>query len=382
MFCILDSTRCLNVESIKREEQKCNLTTLTSSTSPNELVFLERRKHLEHICFSRNKTSERTAQTIGTHDGKLTICLVQKSGCTSWSQLIIFINKDKEGVNSPLDISKFTVHHKTHWYKHMLHRNNNSHMRVIENSTRVLTVRNPYSRIWSAYVDKFVLPNYWGYMGKRLMKTIRKNASEKSLKYGHDVTFSEFVEYILPLKDPHWAPASTLCDPCLFHPFYVAKQETFSSDMKYILRQLVYNIFSGKTDLATFEILDQIEYVFHVSENFKHSLEGMQLIFSRLWRAFQYYGFIPDGLEFPQEKFTVCNKTAVTQLFIEEHNKWNVSKNVSKKQKHSLMTQAYRSIPLSILKTFQQKYKNDFELFQYESEPADIFTDLLNSTVL
>ena len=102
--------------------------------------------------------------------------------------------------------------------------------RVVANSTRFMFARDPYTRVWSAYVDKLLLPNMWLSTGREIVAR-RANASARSLDCGHDVTFREFVEYIVHQSETtgsgrlngHWRPIQYVCDPCQFKPHFVGQ---------------------------------------------------------------------------------------------------------------------------------------------------------------
>ena len=70
---------------------------------------------------------------------------------------------------------------------------------AIHQSDKFMFVREPYSRVLSGYVDKLFSPNtqYWKATGSYIVSKIRKNADPLSLRCGHDVTFAEFVRYII-----------------------------------------------------------------------------------------------------------------------------------------------------------------------------------------
>ena len=102
---------------------------------------------------------------------------------------------------------------------------------------RFMFVREPYSRLWSAYVDKFLLPDYWNVDGVRITRR-RPGVSREAAKCGHDVTFAEFVDYVTSVPasklNDHYGPYHLLCSPCLFLPHVIGKMETFDQDAKYV----------------------------------------------------------------------------------------------------------------------------------------------------
>ena len=106
---------------------------------------------------------------------------------------------------------------------------------------KFLIVREPLDRLLSAYRNKFENKQntyFHEKFGKLIVKRFRKNASNSS---GNDVTFAEFVEYILSPKtkkplNEHWRPIHELCSPCQIKFDMIGKFETLQHDSNYILK--------------------------------------------------------------------------------------------------------------------------------------------------
>ena len=76
--------------------------------------------------------------------------------------------------------------------------------------------------------------------GRYIIRRYRPKPSEKSLKTGCDVTFPEFIHWILdPAVDedfkfnPHWARYEDLCQPCVVKYDYIVNFDTFDADTKF-----------------------------------------------------------------------------------------------------------------------------------------------------
>ncbi|CAG2250518.1 CHST11 [Mytilus edulis] len=101
-----------------------------------------------------------------------------------------------------------------------------------DNYTRIMIVRDPFERLLSGYIDKFFLPSpiFWKKRGRYIIKHFRPNSSVKEQSCGHNVTFLEFIQYVVHvstreknMEEPHFTPMHTHCKPCLIHYDYVWK---------------------------------------------------------------------------------------------------------------------------------------------------------------
>ncbi|XP_038069143.1 carbohydrate sulfotransferase 11-like [Patiria miniata] len=115
--------------------------------------------------------------------------------------------------------------------------------RRLDNYTNFIFVRHPFARVLSAYRSKFLQPNlaFQKSTGVRIIKMYRQNATKESLATGKDVSFPEFIRYIVNAKtinfDGHWQPIYKMVLPCAVRFDYIGKLETGEEDAKYILKE-------------------------------------------------------------------------------------------------------------------------------------------------
>jgi len=249
--------------------------------------------------------------------------------------------------------------------------------------------RDPYTRMWSAYLDKFVLPDFWA-QGKRFIRELRPIATAESLKCGHDVTFQEFIRYSFShmnstepgeILNEHFKPIYYNCNPCKHKFDLIGKAESFTNDTELVFASsgLFGTIPSDhETDQVMSEIQDLVQYNLNIRD--KHYIFEIpkdcltaDLIARRLWSVFQYNGYIGKDIPF-QEIPTESSSNDIVMLLVK--NVRNVRKTADqatldtwKKQRVNSMRNAYLTLPSSLLELFQKMYAVDFHLFQYEAHP-------------
>ncbi|XP_064613104.1 carbohydrate sulfotransferase 8-like [Liolophura sinensis] len=246
---------------------------------------------------------------------KLSYCNVPKIGSSFWYSAFAVL-QDKESVTrSPYDL----------WNKY----GENIHQKVkvtnfkkipikfrddwLQDSLLFLFVRNPYARLFSAYVSKFVIPNrfYWPGSGRVAIRYIRPNPSKFAMKCGHDVTFQEFLKFFLATESPdkklssdhHWTPIYKLCNPCSYGYKFIGKTETFLNDTVEIIKRAKLGDKmdfqrSGESAVKA-DIVKTVEHFLNHSIRL-HGCVDVGRNLWRLWYAFKAKGYIKPDSEIPQ----------------------------------------------------------------------------------
>ncbi|KAK6180229.1 hypothetical protein SNE40_012421 [Patella caerulea] len=336
----------------------------------------EQKKRLQHIrdvCALGMKGKVTNMIFMDRKIG-LTYCPVQKSGCTFWKRIFRYFNKERLGlnINSPSELSRHSVHFES-WPDNVRVRFDPV---TISNTTRMMFVRDPYARLWSAYLDKFYLPDFW-YVGKEIARR-RPRPKKHSLRCGHDITFREFIHYALSSDpksaDGHWLPIVQLCDPCQFLPNFVGKVEHFNRDAKEILRNIgqgdILNNFSGSGHVKD-EISLLVDDYFLVFRNTKKCLKSSEFK-QRIWTLFQYNGYIPNHVGLPE----IRDKEHMKEVIMSIRNISTLNQATLKKQRYGARTAAFRSLPVKYLERIQKIFAGDFLLFDYDPKPKDIYKNL------
>ena len=259
----------------------------------------------------------------------------------------------------------------------------------IKKSVKFVFVREPYGRVFSAYNNKILAPNpvFWN-MGKKIVAATRENPSNESLKYGHDVTFSEYIKYLLiqfesgKYLDPHFAPMNTIYDPCRYTFDYVGKMETFASDAEFIIEKLKEKNSNIQVNLADFDKETSIDrangltgLLFAKLRETKGIKYPSYNFYLRAWRDLQISGHLSKDIDMPiskGEEILKLSREEFMKLIIDALSK-PMNKTLVKMQRGEALLQAYRSVPKEDLERLSKFVKKDCILFGYDERPREIF---------
>lgn len=105
-------------------------------------------------------------------------------------------------------------------------------------------VREPFERLLSAYIDKFVYPRIEDQPilfahGPKILKNFRPNATRRALQTLNDITFGEFIEYLVtkggnsstPVMEWHWDNYVNICGMCAVSYDFIGHYETYDQDL-------------------------------------------------------------------------------------------------------------------------------------------------------
>ncbi|XP_061186235.1 carbohydrate sulfotransferase 9-like [Saccostrea echinata] len=251
---------------------------------------------------------------------------------------------------------------------------------------KIMFVREPYGRALSGYVDKLFAPNpfYWKITGRHIVRTVRGiNANDSSLSCGHDVTFPEFMKYLiisqrtLRDRDRHFYPMSEHCFPCNIKYDFIGKMETFREDVAHLLDSFNSELsvaipidFEKESDLNIAQ--DYVDQLFYFKKE-TEICEPFHKSLLRFWRDFQIRGIIPIEVKMPFTSEGAVNITKsevvdkVTDIIKSIQNRTKL-----KEQRLEAKVEAFSQIPKDIMKEYLELYRADFELFGYPKNSSFI----------
>ncbi|XP_052787862.1 carbohydrate sulfotransferase 10-like [Mya arenaria] len=307
-------------------------------------------------------------------------CKVPKCGCSFWTRTLIVLDNGITAANKILKKSRQFLHSQSHSFESSL-------LSVLESkSPTILSARNPYSRLYSAYIDKFYLFLMW----KLILDIPKIDITNKTdMICPQAVSFEDFLQWILrdasqgKTLNRHWAPILSLCKPCDVVPISIVHQETFAKDLKFTLQQMKVNndkyefiMSSLQGNRVETELPGVIETVYSkVKKLVKNNCLNWTDLARRTWSAFQIQGFITNEVNFPSERFKNLTDpyfvVKVSEIILSEIHKHPMSKEDTHNQRNMALQAAYSDVSEETVVGIQQLYKEDFLLFGYSFVPPN-----------
>ncbi|KAL4224024.1 hypothetical protein ACF0H5_017481 [Mactra antiquata] len=326
-------------------------------------------------------------QAFVTLSGNVQLCTIWKVGSHTLRRLFM-LNSEKqyENLTNPYDIPWY--HESPSITKQKL---NNS-----EESKRYIFVRDPYVRLYAVYVDKVLAPNtiFWRRFGIPAILLSRKNPSNKSLKCGHDTTFSEYVKYVIAaltrqkreikgewkLKlDLHFIPYTHLCLPCLVKYDFIGKMEHFHSDVTELLNDLDLNatkslLSHNGSELAAIDAIEDTVYQ-PFDPAYTKTLDkclGRYRSLNRSWLKLKLRGLI--GVQQlpvkPEDAHKVTYDQFLQMALNARHNSTKTERSILK---NSSLKKHFNTLSTRDLQRLSEIYSKDLHYFEYDKIPQDLF---------
>ena len=247
----------------------------------------------------------------------------------------------------------------------------------------VVFVRDPYTRLFSGWLDKFYAtnPSWWGF-GKKIIATERKDASNHSLECGHDVQFNEFVNFFAKdVKenrcgvDGHFSPSYRHCLPCGLPYNFIGKYETLKDDTMFFLemtnltRLVKFSDFETSSDEDA--IKDSSTWAFKQRKEVEKCMPfvtGLQ----RVWKRLQNRGILNMKAVFPQKELSSVNLTEpeFRNVLMKAYHSFKIEDN--KLNREIALKEAYSTLSNETLYELHDAFALDFKLFDYDKFPSFI----------
>lgn len=352
-------------------------------------------RHVQEQCnqngFYYVLDSVRLNQKYSTKSGAVQLCPVWKVGTTFLKRLFMIENLDQyKNLSNPYLISFSETYSAERGF-----------VSNTDNTKKFLFVRNPYQRLLSCYVDKLLAPNpvYWRLLGVPAVQTVRKPQTPSSEICGHDLTFSEFIKYVIIAmgtnkrgflgkshkklginRDLHFEQLTVLCKPCHLKYDFVGKMESFKEDSLALLRQMNLSHvakFIQNNDgryAAEDAINDTVNQPFY-SEFRKDFLKCITVkeALERAWLKLQTRGLIGNqSFEISEQESSVITYEQFQQLAMKARR--NSTKEERNLIKQNFFHKMYDTVSKEDLEKISRVYQDDFNLFEYDIRPRNLFS--------
>ena len=379
-------------ESTRHSNHNVNKATPQSTyhaTEATQQLQTQRLQHLQRVCADKVLFKnaiymcEKKCKIKYLHSSKynFTYCSVPKAGCSFWTQAFAILRYGANASDAVFGLKRRDLHHQLGVIDYVPFESDTR-----RNSRSILVSRHPYSRLFSAFIDKMFLPLMYNKAVSIVQE--QRNLSTANILCANDITFEEFLAYIVDSANAgrslnrHWAPIVSLCNPCDTNVLALVKQETFSTDVEYVLRKVgiaddEYNVIydalhDHRIDATIPGIVATATTLTTINKSVQQCVDRIEVA-RRIWVSFQVQGYIKDDISFPTKTINTNEKAKnpdfLSKVIIETIEKHPMSPDETKLQRRRALVKAFDGLSKNILYKVKKLYKKDFILFDYSTEP-------------
>lgn len=209
-----------------------------------EKVYRERRERVNEVCRQLGLAGINTAvkhsalkRLFWLMSHRFIMCFNAKVGTSTWASLMLERARPDHKVPQMVHVPAYK------FLKPPYKRDSPEALQMMKEFGKIMTVRHPFTRIVSAYVDKMTGTEYEK-LRRRIVEKYR--TATNSSRSPNIPTFQEFARYlvdVIPLNphpkevkfmDRHWKPFYLNCAPCNIDYDLILKLETINEDTMYV----------------------------------------------------------------------------------------------------------------------------------------------------
>ena len=398
---ISSSTFVISVDNGYQQGQHIGENTDIKNLRVVDLVRQEqarRMRHLQDMC----KNVEPLRRGIIKHKPvfyfspkyNFSFCKVTKIGSTFWTQLFAVLLKGPSFAEKIFGMNRDIIHYKLRSLSVVPYTSD-----VRRNSRSILVSRDPYTRLFSAFIDLLFLPLF--YVPAQKMVQRQRHFPDNVTVCPSDITFQEFLDYIIYcvneriILNGHWTPLTSVCDVCNIDAIAIVKQETFAQDVEYTLKEIgisnddfniIHDVLNGRSKDAIMLglIKNMVTYNVELNSGREFCLSDLDVV-KRFWKAIQIQGHLRDGVIFPSDVINnqnAMNVTLLEDVIINTIRRNPMTSDERLRQRRHALERAYQDIDVNTIKGIKDIYKQDFELFNYSLESPHAPSVIGRGTVL
>ena len=358
-------------------------------TEATQQLQYKRLQHLQGACankvYFKNVMYKKKSRFLYQYSSRYNIrfCNVPKAGCSFLTQVFGILRYGSNASDEVFSMKRMDVHKsvKLKGAHHLdFSRTSRRHPRTI------LVSRDPYSRLFSAFIDKIFVPLMYRDAIRKVQTQRKVNAT--NVVCANDINFEEFLTYVVDNVrsgrdlDPHWTPIFSLCKPCDTSAFSLVKQETFTKDVEYVLK--LVGIADDELDVISDALRDHriettipslvatVTTLAEKGKTFKRCMDRIEVA-RRIWASFQIQGYIKDEIPFPAKTIDTIEKANssefLTDVILETIKKHPMSPSEVKVQRRRALVKAFDGLSKDIIDKVKELYMQDFILFDYSFDP-------------
>ncbi|KAK3106076.1 hypothetical protein FSP39_012175 [Pinctada imbricata] len=313
-------------------------------------------------------------------------CGVEKIALTFWRRVFRVLNDSLHF--SPFDIHPFLAYQGEE-FAHVMTLadvSTNERQSYIRNFERFMFTRDPYERLFSAYIDKLYFPNgnYWQSLGGYIVKLYRKPFNPPYKVCGHNVTFKELAQFVIDnqkslyYRDNHLIPIYEHCRPCDMNYTFVGRLENFRNDANFILHKIgaerISNVIQNNRSAVIFDLFVQdVYFLFYFRSEVSTCMNFYQSL-QRFWNVMRIRGLIDNNIYMPFTEETSISLTQEDLLRALLEASRNISKIKSRHYRKQIMKEAYMTLTTSMRNELRTIFQPDCDIFGYDCTPEYIFS--------
>ncbi|XP_033122096.1 carbohydrate sulfotransferase 11-like isoform X2 [Anneissia japonica] len=226
-----------------------NEETINDFMEKHSTIIRRRVTHTQEMCRKHRRfipRMKRRPNLLVNEEHKLVYCQTPKVATVSWCKIFLTFS----GFKNYSEVVKMSVDEvAAAWKKHVPHLSHfpaEKQKKIMSTYTKIMFVRNPLTRLLSAYNDLLVAKNTS--TGKQLRfqhrtsKDVLTNFRPGNTSKSYDTTFRDFVKMIVSkthyIRNIHWNNMHSVCYPCDIDYDVIGRLEDIENDSNYILKHV------------------------------------------------------------------------------------------------------------------------------------------------